>query len=105
MADQCADLGNDTQQAGLSDFIRYFRQHAPAILNDEIRSGITSTIDLGFREEYLLDLILPEAVTRVVQLLTTNHSFSRRQETVPPESREAVLEAHNTTPDPTLPPS
>jgi hypothetical protein len=105
MADLCTDLGNDTQQAGLCDFIRYFRQHAPAILNDEIRSGITSTIDLGFREEYMLDLILPEAVTRVVQRLTTDHFLSRRQETVSPESGEAVLEAHNTTPDPTFPPS
>lgn len=94
-----ADLENDTLQAGVSDFIRFFRQHAPARLNNEIRAGITSTIDFGFHEEYLLDLLLQEAVTRVVQTLATDHSLSRRYETVPRENADAGLEAHNTTPD------
>lgn len=61
--------------------MRYFRQRAPAVLNDEIRSGLG---DLGFREEYLLDLILQEAVNQVVQLLATDHSFRTRHETMAP---------------------
>src|SRR2546421_8317548 len=84
VANAHADPENDTLQAGVSDFIRFFRRHAPAILNDEIRARITSTIDLdlglGFREGYLLDHVLHEAVTRVVQTLTTDHS--RRYEAV-----------------------
>ena len=89
VANPHADPENDTLQAGVSDFIRFFRQHAPAILNDEIRARITSTIDLGFQEEYLLDLILHEAVTRVVQTLTTDHS--RRYEAATRGNAEAGL--------------
>jgi hypothetical protein len=88
-----ADPDNDTLQAGVSDFIRFFRRRAPGILNDEIRARITSTIDLnlglGFREGYLLDLILHEAVTCVVQTLTTDHS--RRYDAAARENAEAGL--------------
>jgi hypothetical protein len=95
VANPHADPENDTLQAGVSDFIRFFRRHAPAILNDEIRARITSTIDLGlgFQEEYLLDLILHEAVTRVVQTLTTDHS--RRYEAAARGNAEAGLRKSN----------
>jgi hypothetical protein len=90
--------------------MRYFRQHAPGMLNDEIRSGLTSTIDLGFREEYLLDLILQDAVTQVVQRLFTDHSFGRSHETGRPDSMGAGPETYaeltdspTDTPNPTLP--
>jgi hypothetical protein len=97
VANAHADPENDTLQAGVSDFIRFFRRHAPAILNDEIRARITSTIDLdlglGFREGYLLDHVLHEAVTRVVQTLTTDHS--RRYEAVTRGNAEAGLRKSN----------
>jgi hypothetical protein len=95
VANPYADPENDTLQAGVSDFIRFFRRHAPAILRDEIRARITSTIDLGlgFQEGYLLDLILQEAVTRVVQTLTTDHS--RRYEAATRGNAEAGLRKSN----------
>jgi hypothetical protein len=89
-----ADLGDPTVQDALNEPMRYFRQHAPAMLNDEIRNGLTSTIDinLGFRNEYLLDLIIEEAVNLVVQRLATDHPFRRRHETVVSGSAGARLE-------------
>lgn len=99
MADRSVDLGDDTLQGGLNGFLRYFRQHAPAVLYGEIRSRMTSPTELGFQEDYLLDLILHEAVSQVVRHLSTHQSFSRRNETVPLDGGDVYLETPSTVPD------
>ena len=73
------DLGDDALQAEVSDVLRRFRQQAPAMLNDEIRSRLISEMDFGVREEYLLDLILHEAVSSVVHHLTTSRGTGRSE--------------------------
>ena len=83
-ADLHIDLGDDALQNEVNDVARRFRQQAPGMLNDEIRSRLISEMDFTFREGYLLDLILHEAVSSVVQHLTTNRNASRGEQAAQP---------------------
>ena len=78
------DLGDDALQNEVNEVARRFRQQAPGMLNDEIRSRLISEMDFTFREGYLLDLILHEAVSSVVQHLTTNPNASRGEQAAQP---------------------
>ena len=95
------DLGSDTIQDGVADFMHLFRQQAPAMLTDEIRSALDSSMDFDFREEYLLDLILHEAVTRVVQRLARAPPHTRTGEADHPD--ETVSDSDAQTMFPQLP--
>jgi hypothetical protein len=75
------DLGSDALQDEVNVVARLFRQQAPSMLNDEIRSRLSSSMNFTFQEEYLLDLILHEAVSSVVQYLTRNRAASRSEQT------------------------
>jgi hypothetical protein len=44
--DLLIDLGDDAIQDGVADFMHLFRQQAPAMLTDEIRSALDSSMDL-----------------------------------------------------------
>jgi hypothetical protein len=77
-ADLHIDLGDDALQNEVNDVARRFRQHAPGMLNDEIRSRLISEMDFTFREGYLLDLILHEAVSSVVQHFDNKPQFQQR---------------------------
>jgi hypothetical protein len=80
------DLGDDALQDQVNDIARRFRQQAPAMLNEEIRSRLMSLMDFTFHEEYMLDLILHEAVSSVVRHLTTNVPISRSDSEAQPET-------------------
>jgi hypothetical protein len=88
------DLGDDSLQNEVNDVARRFRQQAPGMLNDEIRSRLTSEMDFNFREEYLLDLILHEAVSSVVQHLTTNCNASRGEQAAQPTPTVSEPDGH-----------
>jgi hypothetical protein len=83
-ADLHIHLGDDALQNEVNDVARRFRQQAPGMLNDEIRSRLISEMGFTFREGYLLDLILHEAVSSVVQHLTTNRNVSRGEQAARP---------------------
>lgn len=55
------------------------------MLSEEIRSHLMSLMDFTFHEEYMLDLILHEAVS-VVRHLTTNVPTSRSESEAQPET-------------------
>lgn len=66
-ADLHMDLSDDALQNEVNDVAKRFRRQAPSMPNDEIRSRLISEMDFNFREEYLLDVVLHEADSSVVQ--------------------------------------
>ncbi len=74
----CTDSGIDIEEAsvqeGVDDFVRFFRQHATSMLTDGIRRGMNSAIGFDFSTQLMMDLILQQAVSGVVQHLTAQHA-------------------------------
>ena len=78
-ADLHIDLNNDALQNEVDDVAKRFRQQAPSMPNDEIRSRLISEMDFTFREECLLDIVLHEAVSSVVQTLDNKLQCQQRR--------------------------